>query len=86
VFLSVESEDEGLSIAAVQKLFNLTPKEAALALQLTTGKTLQEASETLNISLNTSRAHLRAIFAKTGLDRQAKLVRAILKSVAVFGH
>jgi DNA-binding CsgD family transcriptional regulator len=39
----------------------------------------------LDITLNTARAHLSSIFAKTGIDRQARLVRAILRSVAALG-
>ena len=70
----------------IQKLFGLTPKEATLALRLAGGDSLQEASATLGISTNTSRAHLRSIFAKTGVDRQAKLVRVLLKSVAMLGQ
>ena len=56
-----------------------------LALALANGQTLQEAAVTLGISLNTARAHLRAIFAETGIDRQTKLVHAILRSVAALG-
>jgi DNA-binding CsgD family transcriptional regulator len=89
VFLSVESigdfAHEDLPSGTIQKLFGLTPKEAALALRLAGGRTLQEAAEELGITQSTARAHLRSIFSKTGLDRQTKLVRAILKSVAMLG-
>ena len=90
VFLSVETTNdfvrEDLPSGTIQKLFGLTPREATLALRLAGGKTLQEAAEELGISQSTARAHLRSIFSKTGLDRQTKLVRAILKSVAMLGH
>jgi len=46
------------------------------------GLSLAEASETQNISQHTARAQLKSIFAKTGVSRQAELVRLILKSVA----
>lgn len=85
VFLSAESEPRDASTASVRQLFGFTEKEAQLALSLANGHTLQEAAVALGISLNTARAHLRAIFAKTGIDRQTKLVRAILKSVAALG-
>jgi DNA-binding CsgD family transcriptional regulator/PAS domain-containing protein len=71
-----------LSTEAVQQLFGLTRKEAALALRLAAGRSLVEAAREQGVSVNTARAHLRAIFAKTGIDRQSRLVSALLQSVA----
>jgi DNA-binding CsgD family transcriptional regulator len=51
-------------------------------LRLAAGRSLLEAARDQGISLNTARAHLRAIFAKTGIDRQSRLVGALLKSAA----
>ncbi|NMG77607.1 LuxR C-terminal-related transcriptional regulator [Aromatoleum diolicum] len=70
------------SSAAAKQLFNLTPAETALALELTNGLSLEEAAEALNIRRNTARAHLRSIFSKTGVRRQTELVRIMLNSVA----
>ena len=69
----------------MRKLFDLTPAEAALALALANGSTIEEAAEVLGISKNTARAHLRAIFSKTGATRQATLVRTLLNSVLSLG-
>lgn len=69
-----------------KKLFGLTPAETALSLQLTNGLSLEEAAEALNIRRNTARAHLRAIFSKTGVRRQTELVRIFLNSVAALGY
>ncbi|WP_373376144.1 helix-turn-helix transcriptional regulator [Cupriavidus nantongensis] len=69
----------------VGKLFAFTPAESSLALALTNGLTLEEAGEELGISKNTARAHLRAIYAKTGVTRQATLVGSILNSVFSLG-
>lgn len=88
IFMSIDedkSDDSDVPAELVQRLFCLTPKEAALALKLSGGLSLQEAAQTLRISPNTARAHLRSIFSKTGIDRQTKLVRAILRSVAMLG-
>ena len=68
-----------------KQLFNFTPAETALALELANGLSLEEAAENLNIMRNTARAHLRAIFSKTGVRRQAKLVRVMLNSVVALG-
>jgi len=72
-------------IRLTQQLFQLTPSETALAIQLANGLSLDEASDALNIRRNTARAHLRSIFSKTGVRRQTELVRLFLNSVAWLG-
>jgi len=69
-----------------KELFNFTPAETMLALQLANGLSLEEAAENLGIMRNTARAHLRAIFSKTGVRRQAELVRIMLNSVVSLGR
>lgn len=65
----------------LRERFQLTPAEAALALQLMDGAPLADAASALAIAYNTARSHLRAIFAKTGTHRQIELV-ALLHTVA----
>ena len=55
---------------------------AMLALLLAKGLTLDEAAAELKIRKNTTRAHLRSIFAKTGVRRQTTLIHLLLSSVA----
>ena len=69
----------------LRQLFEFTPAEAALALLLANGLTLDEASDELGITRNTAKSHLSSIFSKTGVTRQPKLVQLILKSVAPIG-
>jgi DNA-binding CsgD family transcriptional regulator len=69
----------------LSQLFGLTRAEAALATQLSRGLQLQDAADALNISPHTARTQLKAIFAKTGVSRQAELVRLLVKSVAALG-
>ncbi|WP_138472564.1 helix-turn-helix transcriptional regulator [Poseidonocella sp. HB161398] len=59
--------------ALLQSLFDLSPAEAELALALGGGQTLAQASSSRRVSLNTSRTQLKAVFAKTGVARQADL-------------
>lgn len=66
----------------ISRLFGLTRAEASLAMLLAGGMTLDEAAQELCVSRNTTRAHLRSVFAKTGVSRQSGLVRLILNSVA----
>lgn len=62
-------------------LFGLTPAEAKLAIRLVNGQSLDEASESLNISRNTAKSHLSSVFSKTGVARQTQLIQLILNSV-----
>lgn len=83
LFLSDPELPMQASTDILAQLFDLTPAESRLALQLTNGASLEEASTELAISRNTARAHLRSIFAKTDVTQQTMLVSLILKSVAV---
>jgi DNA-binding CsgD family transcriptional regulator len=85
VFLSMDHGITESTAAGIQKLLGLTNKETQLALHLANGRSLQESAADIGITPNTARAHLRAIFAKTGIDRQTQLVRVILRSVAALG-
>ena len=85
VFLRDPRQHSNPTPEIVAGLFGLTPAESALALQLAKGATLDEAAASLNIRRTTARAHLRAIFQKTGVTRQAMLVRLLLNSVVSVG-
>lgn len=64
----------------LRELFDLTPGESALALELLRGLRLADAARRLDIALETARNRLKQIFAKTGTNRQAELVRLLLRS------
>lgn len=55
----------------------LTQAEAAVAARIWEGESIREAASCLGLSCNTVKTHLKAIFEKTGVDRQAALVRRI---------
>jgi len=82
LFISDPDLQEEASQAVLGELLGLTPAEANLAILLARGLSLAESSDVQNISQHTARAQLKSIFAKTGVSRQAELVRLILKSVA----
>jgi DNA-binding CsgD family transcriptional regulator len=69
------------SEAQVRALLDLTVAEARLARLLASGDTLEVVAQKLCIKLTTARSQLAAIFSKTGIRRQAKLV-AILSRIA----
>lgn len=82
VFLRDTHGSMPASAELIRQLFGLTPTETAVAMLLADGLSTEEAAQALGIRLNTVRVHLRSIFAKTGVDRQAALVRLLLNSVA----
>lgn len=71
-----------VSISMLMSLYHLTQTEATLSILLSEGKNLDEVSKELGIARNTARAHLRAIFSKTGVAQQSMLVSLVLKSLA----
>lgn len=85
VFVSDPDQRDSASQHTLGELFGLTPAEARLAILLARGLSLAEVSAAQNISPHTARAQLKSIFAKTGVSRQAELVRRIIKSVAALG-
>jgi DNA-binding CsgD family transcriptional regulator len=85
IFISDPEQQESASGGILGELFELTPAEASLAIKLARGRSLAQVSEEQCISQHTARAQLKSIFAKTGVTRQAELVRLVLKSVATLG-
>jgi DNA-binding CsgD family transcriptional regulator len=66
--------------ALLQGLFDLTPAEADVCRHLANGRDLEWIARERKSSVDTVRAQLKAIFAKTGAGRQTELI-ALLASV-----
>jgi DNA-binding CsgD family transcriptional regulator len=66
----------------IQGLFDLTSAEAKVARGLAAGETAQEIALRLGNSLGTIRTHIKSIFLKTGITKQADLV-ALLAGVSL---
>jgi len=69
------------SNAMLRDLYGLTPTEARLAAMLTKGYDLTAAALTLGQAPATARIHLKAVFRKLGVGRQAELT-ALLSGLA----
>ena len=67
-----------LDPALVAAGLGLTPTESRVAVLLTEGKSLREVAAATGCQETTIRWHLRQIFAKRGIARQAALVRLVL--------
>ena len=69
------------SSEALKNLFDLTNSEAKLAHGLAMGQDLKEIAETMDVTIQTARTYLKALFDKTGTNRQADLVRTLIIAV-----
>ena len=77
LYLFDASLERRVSHDVLTRLYGLTQTEAKLVQLLVAGLTLDEAATDLNISVNTARTHLKHVFHKTGVNRQAELVHRI---------
>jgi DNA-binding NarL/FixJ family response regulator len=62
----------------LRSLFGLSPAEASVAVALSEGWSVEQIAERQDKSPNTVRVQVQALLAKTGLGRQADLVRLVL--------
>jgi DNA-binding CsgD family transcriptional regulator len=59
---------------------SLTPAETRLATALFKGQSVEAYAKEARISINTARWHVKRIYAKTGVKRQAELIHMLLKN------
>jgi DNA-binding CsgD family transcriptional regulator len=67
--------DEEEAAERMATAFGLTPAETRLLANLLAGKTIGEAAVARGTAVTTAKTHLDHIFAKTGVTRQANLMR-----------
>lgn len=82
IFISDPDVTQPTNMERLTSMFNLTPAESKMADQLVQGKTLGDAADELNITLETARTHLKRIFGKTCTGRQSELMRLLVSSPA----
>jgi DNA-binding CsgD family transcriptional regulator len=64
----------------VAAAYGLTPAEARLLAALSEGERVADYADRAGIALSTAKTHLRALFEKTGVNRQADLMRLVAGS------
>jgi DNA-binding CsgD family transcriptional regulator len=74
--------DSVVSADELQRLYGLTAAESRLVQWLLCGVSLRQASELMHVTYETARSYLKNVFQKTGVTRQAELVRQILNGRA----
>ena len=75
-------EDERPGAAVLRDLYQLSPREAALAEKLSRGETIVDAGRALRLTAETARNYSKRIYARTGTRGAPDLVRTILTGLA----
>jgi DNA-binding CsgD family transcriptional regulator len=77
MFMTPLERNTGLAPDILQALYDLSPAEARVTRFLLEGKSVAAIAAHVGVGMNTVRAHLKSVFAKTGVNRQAELVRLL---------
>ncbi len=78
LLLVVDPSAATAATTGVCSLYGLTPAQSRLTRRLAEGDSLAEAATALGLTCETARTYLKQVFAKTGVRRQATLVRMML--------
>lgn len=74
----IEATTPAQADAASTPRYDLTPAELKVVTAILQGHSGQSAAEFLGVSYNTLKTHLKRIYAKTGTNNQAALIRLLL--------
>ncbi len=75
VFLQKPAAKMQAPMAALQELYGLTPAELKIATAMIAGQAVGDIADLLGITDATVRTHLKSMFHKTGVHRQAELMQ-----------
>jgi DNA-binding CsgD family transcriptional regulator len=79
VVITDPEQQQRRRLERLRSRFGLTAAEAAFSLEVARGDGREAAARRVGISLGTARTHLQRIFDKTGVCRQAELVRLVIE-------
>lgn len=82
LFIAPAGKPSELSPEPLEAMFGFTPAESLIAAGLAKGEKPAEIAASLNVAQTTVAFHIRNIFQKTGVSRQASLVALLLTSPA----
>ncbi len=82
LFIAKASKSTMLATGILSEMFGFTATESLIAVELARGQRPVDNAATLDIAQTTVAFHMRNIFQKTGVNRQAQLVALLLTSPA----
>lgn len=82
VFLREMGDTTPVSAELFVRRYGITPAECRVLLLIVQGRTAQEVTEILGISLATVKTHIARLLGKTGCERQVDLVRLAMSALA----
>jgi len=77
LFIVDPANRRSIPLEQIVDAFRLTQAEARVALAVSSGNTVSETAQLLNLSPNTVKTHLRRVYAKTSTDGQVELAGLI---------
>jgi len=77
VFINDPHRPSQAPVGALAAIYDLTPAEARVAIAVASQPTSHKVADSLKLSQNTVKTHLRHIFAKTGTSSRVELVRLL---------
>jgi len=81
LYLGHRTSQNQIQFRRLMEHYGLTEKEARLTARLCDGFiSLEEAADSLHIGIGTARSHLKRVFSKTGVQRQADLIKLVLSN------
>lgn len=84
LYLSDAQKSSPLRAEPLMDSYGLTRKEAEVAVAIASGRSAEEIAQLHSRTLNTVRSQLKAVFRKTGTQRQPELVRLVLDGTHLF--
>jgi DNA-binding CsgD family transcriptional regulator len=81
VFISDPERSDSPSVESLRRAFNLTYREAQVAMAIADGHGLQAAADTMGVALTTARSQLQQAFSKTGTSHQAELAALVHRTL-----
>jgi len=85
VYMRSDRQSHAEHCERLADLFGMSAREAQMAWVLAQGTSIAEAARDLGISTETARSYSKKVYSKTGVHRQAELVRVILTSMSAIG-
>lgn len=82
VFISDPDRVDHPSVESLRQAFDLTYREAHVAIAVAQGHGLQAAAQSIGVAVTTARSQLQQVFAKTGTSHQAELTALVYRTLA----